>query len=254
MDNLPPQLNCLKRTQSVSSLTREGILSNLPKNSINKCWESLGNSVLSNYQHGKGTIIPKFGSFTYTHPCLGLEGSSNQIERDKKPVIPVFIVSSEFCEGIKPGSYTEKGIVLYQQKENNLIPNTKINYSELALSLNMNKLDYSMIIDHILKFISESIQKRIFKNKELPGIGALILKNDILGVKFNEYLFDNVKFIPQQVIQARKDVKGFLEINPELKNSSQEKNTNIFMNKVSLTSEVKNHLTKSLINLRPKSY
>ena len=206
----------LKKINSSLTLSREGLLSSIPNNTFNICWEALGNCILRNYQNGKATNISKFGSFTFTHSVINLEGSTNQFERDKKPINPVFIVSNEFCENIRPGIYSEKGISVYQDKSNNLVPHIKLNFAEIALSINMDRNEFQTIIEHILAFLRENIQKRLLKNKEIPYIGVLKLKNDILAVKFKESLFDNVKYIPQKNRQARKEAKSI----PELQNNA----------------------------------
>lgn len=202
----------LKKINSSVSLTRENLLSNIPNNTFNLCWEALGNSIFRNYQNGKATIIPKFGSFTFTHPVINMEGSTNQFERDKKPINPVFIVSNEFCENVRPGIYSDKGVSVYQDKSNNFVPHLKLNHVEIALSINMDRNEFQTVIEHILAFLRENIQKKILKNKEIPYIGVLILKNDILAVKFKESLFDNVKYIPQQNRQSRKNTKSISDL------------------------------------------
>ena len=48
-------------------------------------------------------------------------------------------------------------MVYYNQKQNNNMNHVKINYAELAFSLNLKKEDYFTIIDNYIKFIGDSI-------------------------------------------------------------------------------------------------
>lgn len=139
-------------------VNREDIIRNLNEESITRCWEVFCGFISKNYQLGKGTVIPSFGSFTFTNAEVNLEGTTNQFTRDKKQRKPVFIVSSDFVETLKSGIATEKGVIHYQQKLNNSISHVKINYAELSISANMNKAEFVTIIDHLLRFIGENIR------------------------------------------------------------------------------------------------
>ena len=47
----------------------------------------------------------------------------------------------------------------------------------------------------------------------MPNLGKLIAKNNILCVKFNEEIFDGIKFIPQKLLTTKKHVNLFMDIN-----------------------------------------
>ena len=108
------------------------ILSNYPEEMIDSCWNNLSLLILENYQSGKGTIIKGFGTFTFTNIEYSLEGTTNQYDRDLKKRNPVFIVSQEFVEYLKPGIYTNKnGLIYYTQKKNNSVSIVKDNYAKI---------------------------------------------------------------------------------------------------------------------------
>ena len=71
--------------------------------------------IAQNYESGRGTSIKGFGVFTYTSSEVNLEGTTNQYNRDKKGKKPVFIVSKEFNEYLKPGQYNQS--ITYEQYE-----------------------------------------------------------------------------------------------------------------------------------------
>ena len=175
-------------------LRREKIISKFTEEELNSCWESLSTNIIQNYQRGKGTLVKGFGTFTFKGTEINLEGTTNEIIRDKKERLPVFLVSKEFNENLKTGEYTKQyGIRYFTSKENKNIPITNINYAEIAFSLSMSKDKVSEIIKHLILYINEAIIKKKFRNKIMPGLGILILKQNILAVKFNEKFEINVK-------------------------------------------------------------
>jgi hypothetical protein len=108
----------LKSFNQWGGVSYADILSNYPEEMINACWDNLSRSILENYQSGKGTMIKGFGTFTFTNVEYSLEGTNNQYYRDIKRRKPVFIVSTEFVEYLKPGMYTKKGGLLYYTQKN----------------------------------------------------------------------------------------------------------------------------------------
>ena len=147
------------RQASSGTLSRKDILKNYSNDIIDSCWDSFCRLIAQNYQTGKGTIIPKFGTFTFNHVEVNLEGTTNQYVRDLKARKPVFLVSSDFVDNLNPGIYSSGGLIYYTQKINNNVGHVKINYAELAYSLNIKKEDCFVIIDNMIKHIGDSIVK-----------------------------------------------------------------------------------------------
>ena len=147
----------LRLLNSSQPIKRADILNSFSEDLISKAWEVFSKFIAKNYLSGKGTSIPKFGVFTFSANEVNLEGTTNQFQRDLKARKPVFIVSSDFVEKLKPGQSTPNGMVYYNQKQNNNMNHVKINYAELAFSLNLKKEDYFTIIDNYIKFIGDSI-------------------------------------------------------------------------------------------------
>ena len=117
--------NTLKvgRSTEVLPLKREHILAKFPQEDLDSCWESLSVNIIQNYQRGKGTFIKGFGTFTYKGTEISLEGTTNEVFRDKKERMPVFLVSKDFNDSLKPGEYTKDyGIRYFVTKENKNIP------------------------------------------------------------------------------------------------------------------------------------
>ena len=195
-------------------LKPEKVLEKYTQEELDSCWEALCISIIQNYQRGKGTFIKGFGTFTYKNPELNLEGTTNEMIRDKKLRYPIFIVSKEFNPNVRPGEFNPvSGIRYFITKENKNINIINLNYSEIAFSLSMPKDKVSNIIKCLITYINESIVNKTFKNKQMGLLGNLILntKLNILAVKFDENfeksilgknkLLNNIK----PIISLRKD-------------------------------------------------
>ena len=184
----------LWRSSDLIPLKREKIIAKFTQEELDSCWASLSTNVIQNYHRGKATFIKGFGTFTFKGTEINLEGTTNQIIRDKKERAPIFLVSKEFINDLKSGEYTKQyGIRYFTSKENKNIPIVNINFAEIAFSLSMSKDKVSEIIKHLILYIKESIVKKKFKNKIMPGLGVLILKQNILAVKFNENFGNFIK-------------------------------------------------------------
>ena len=135
-------------------LSRENILKSFNQPIIDKAWESICLNIIQNYQSGRGTLIKGFGLFTYISPEFNLEGTTNQYSRDKKRIKPVFIVSKEFNEYLKPGQYNpNSGYLMYfTQKQNNSLNHVRLNYAEIAYSMGIKKEECTMIIQNIILY------------------------------------------------------------------------------------------------------
>ena len=174
-------------------LNAEKILEKYTKEELDACWDALCINVMQNYQRGKGTFIKNFGTFTYKCPDINLEGTTNEVFRDKKQRYPIFIVSKEFNINLLPGEFNKvSGIRYFTSKENKNINIANLNYSEIAFSLSMTKDEVINIIKCLLLHINDNIEKKKFKNKRMGLLGDLILKNNILVVKFNEQFENNI--------------------------------------------------------------
>ena len=80
---------------------------------LQESWNQFSNFIKKNYEAGKGTNIKGFSIFTFSSPEYNLEGTTNQFKRDIKLKRPVFIVSNEFLDFLKPGQFTKRGGLIY---------------------------------------------------------------------------------------------------------------------------------------------
>ncbi len=232
----------MQQFNSSGQISRQDILNKISSEAISACWAVFSKAILRNYQSGKGTSIPKFGTFTFNNAEVNLEGTTNQFSRDIKAKKPVFIVSSDFVERLKPGISSSNGIIYYTQKQNSNTSHVKVNYSEMAFSLDFKKEDLVTVIDNIIKFIGDSIVKNQFRNKEMPGLGVLTVKNNIMAVIFNDEVIDSVKLAPQNLAQTKKRINLFMELDRKDGNESKK-----------LMADSLPDLAKTLNSLRPKT-
>jgi len=95
-------------------------------------------------RNGRGVIIPKFGTFTFTAPVVTLKGVTNPNIRDAQSRIPVFIVSPEFVKGstIRTGIYYGQTHTMrpYTNKgSSGKMHQTKCSYTEIGYSAGVDK-------------------------------------------------------------------------------------------------------------------
>ena len=187
-------------------IERKDILNSYDQNLLKECWNELCNYIHNNYEKGKGTYIKDLGTFTFLDPEINLEGTTNQYKRDLKLRRPIFIVSPEFCENIKSGVFSKtNGLVPFIQKNYNKINMKIINYNEIALKLNISKDECVQIFKHIIKNMGEEVKNNKYFSKELPGIGVIIIKDNIFGVKFDEDFINEICDKTEKLILKRKN-------------------------------------------------
>ena len=163
------------------------MISNYTQETIDACWAALSTNIIQNYQKGKGTYIKNFGTFTYKAEEVNLEGTTNQYIRDKKPKSPVFIVSKEYNRNFAAGEYTKQnGIRYFTQKENKDISIVKLNFAQIAYSISMPKDEVVNLINNLISYMMESISRKNFENKILPGLGTIVVRGNIVAVKFED--------------------------------------------------------------------
>lgn len=158
-------------------INRKDILSSYNPKVLKETWIQLSNYIRKNYESGRGTFIKGFGTFTFINPEYNLEGTTNQLKRDLKLRRPVFVVSPEFLDYLKPGQFTKNGgLIYYTQKKNNNVNINKINFSEIAYSLNISKEECNEIIKNIIGEMADQIKKNAFVSRELPGVGIILIR------------------------------------------------------------------------------
>ena len=193
-------------------ITFSDILSNYPKEVIDNCWLVFSQTIIENYLKGKGTFIKNFGTFTFTNVEYSLEGTTNEYNRDIKKRNPIFIISKEFIDYLKPGIYSDKyGLIYNTQKENKNMNIIKLNLSKISLALNISKEEVHTIIYSILKNMSDSIRRMQFKEKKIPKIGTFLLKNNIFGVKFEKDFVQEISEKSQKLYHIKKNFRFCME-------------------------------------------
>ena len=203
----------LRSFNSWGGINYQEILSNYPNEVIDKCWYNLARLIIENYDSGKGTFIKGLGTFTFTNVEYDLEGTTNQYDRDIKPRVPLFLVSNEFIDYVKPGIFTEKsGLIYYTQKLNNKVPIIKVNYAKISYGANISKEECFTIISSTIKFMADQIRRKVYNNhKILPGVGLFINRGNIFGVKFDYNLMFNTSLQTQKLVHTKKNLRFYME-------------------------------------------
>ena len=203
----------LRSFNNWGGINYQEILSNYPNEVIDKCWLNFSRSIIENYDSGKGTSIKGFGVFTFTNVEYDLEGTTNQYDRDIKPRTPLFLVSNEFVDYLKPGIFTEKsGLIYYTQKLNNKVPIIKVNYAKISYGANISKEECFTIISSTIKFLADQIRRKAYNNnKYLPGLGLFIHRGNIFGMRFDYDLIYNTHLQTQKLVHTKKNLRFYME-------------------------------------------
>ena len=202
----------LKAFNQWGGVSYADILSNYPEEMINACWDNLSRFILENYQAGKGTMIKGFGTFTFSNVEYSLEGTTNQYDRDIKKRKPVFIVSTEFVEYLKPGMYNKKGgLLYYTQKINNSVSIVKVNYAKISYGINISKEECYTIISTTFKLMGDQIRRGEYEPKYMTDLGYLLLRGHIFGMQFEDNLFETLSQKTQKLIHTKKNLKLYME-------------------------------------------
>ena len=203
----------LRTFNNWGGINYQEILSNYPNEIKEKCWLNLSRCIIENYHSGKGTSIKGFGTFTFTNVEYNLEGTTNQYNRDIKPRYPVFLVSNEFVDYLKPGIYTEKsGLIYYTQKLNNKVPIIKLNLAKISYGANISKEECFTILSSTIKLMADQIRRKAYNNnKSLPDLGLLINRGNIFGVKFDYNLIDSISLQTEKLIHTKKNLRFYME-------------------------------------------
>ena len=193
-------------------ITYGDILTNYPKDIVDKCWNCLSRFIIENYLGGKGTYIKGFGTFTLTNIEIDLDGTTNKNLYESKKRYPVFIVSNEFIDYIKSGIFTEKsGLIQYMQTKTGYLPIIKINYAKISYGVNISKEECFTIINSIIKNMADQIRRGIFQEKEMKDLGVFISKGNIFGMKFNQKIIDNFSLKTQKLNDLKKNMRFYME-------------------------------------------
>ena len=243
-------------------INRSDILSSYNKKILEETWLQLSNYIRKNYESGKGTFIKGFGTFTFCNPEYNLEGTTNQFKRDIKLRRPIFIVSKEFIDYLKPGQFTKNGgLIYYIQQKNNNVNINKINYSEIAFSLNISKEECYEIIKNILGDISDKIKEKKFISRELPGIGIILIRGNIFGIKFYDEFITDIYKKTEKLNFNRKNIHFYLDTYRTNQSMGDIKNVNKAMNELNPKNSPMTHLIhnadKWLLNnmeIKPEEY
>jgi len=90
----------------------------------------------------------------------------------------------------------------------------------------------------------------------MSGLGKLILKNNIICVKFYDEVCENIKFIPQKLLTTKKHVNLFMDIDRKsIENNKLAKSTKIIYEPDPTIETIKNlpDVNKKLMEIKPKT-
>lgn len=154
-----------------------------------RVWGAFGRLVARMVAEGRAVQVPKFGVFTFTAADVDLKGTTNQGQRDRQERVPVFVVAKEFAGSIdiKPGiKATATGQIrpYQQQGVSGIIPQTKMNYCELAASTGLSKDVCREACEWVFRQLADQTRKGQAVKKRIPEVGELQIQRGLAGVVF----------------------------------------------------------------------
>ena len=189
-----------------------------------KCWNSLTNFIILNYNSKKATKITNFGTFTYINSTQTKENSLYLIQNKFITDIPIFLVSNNFISYIKPGIYDDKnGLTLLSDKKHTINKNVEVmevNYIKISKEINIPKEECEKIIGEIINDIKEKIKLQIFNAKKMDGLGIFLLRGNIFGMRFDNkitYNYNN-NFFPNKIC-LKKNIFKLNKLKNEIENN-----------------------------------
>jgi len=90
----------------------------------------------------------------------------------------------------------------------------------------------------------------------MPSLGQLIVRNNIMCVKFEDEIIEQVKFIPQKLLTTKKHVNLYMEVNlNSVENNNLMKSSKIKFEPDPSIETIKNlpDVSKKLVEIRPKT-
>ena len=209
-----------------------------------RCWELLTNNIISNYKSKTGTRINNFGIFTFMIPDNSYKDDNTSLN-----IIPIFLINENFVNNIKPGIYDKKkGLVEFVDKKlliNNNIEILDVDYEKLSKKLNISKEIFENNISNIICDIKGKIKQEIFNAKKMEGLGILLKRGNIFGMRFDNNYGNDINEIKNKYnlqsikIRLRKNINKLNQIKNKHKNHNDlivqnRYNTNFFFNSPSI--------------------
>ena len=90
----------------------------------------------------------------------------------------------------------------------------------------------------------------------MPSLGQLILENNILYIKFEEDISEQIKYIPQKLLTTKKHVNLYMEVNhASVDNNNFMKSSKIRFEPDPSMDTIKNlpDVSQKLVEIRPKT-
>ena len=213
-----------------------------------KCWNSLTNFIISNYNSKKATKIANFGEFTCVNSISTIKSSLYLSQNKFIKDIPIFLISDNFISYIKPGIYDDKnGLTQISNKKyiiNKNIEKIDVNFIKMSKEVNIKKELCEKIIQDIIDDIKEKIEMQIFNAKKMEGLGAFLLRGNIFGMRFENAHKCIYNFFPNKICLK----KNCFKLNKFKKEYENNKNRELF----ALTEYNSDLLTKSS-SINPKN-
>lgn len=145
---------------------------------------------------GKGVVVPKLGSFTFSATHVDMAGTTNPDLHNRQERTPVFLVAKDFAGGVPlrtaiAGGAGEGPLRPFELKgSSGIIPQVKINYFEVATLTGgqATKDACRAQCELIYKKCAEQARKGEPVSEAIPHVGKLQVRGGLAGVIFDSSL------------------------------------------------------------------
>ena len=136
------------------------------------------------------------------------KGVTNPGVRDKLPRSPVFIISKYFVHGknLKSGIFHNNQLRPYSSRiPIGPVSQTKINFTEIGAIAGVTKDIAKLSFKRIISNLARKFRSGEVVYFDIPHLGVLTGRNNVIGVKFHDFLINDTKVKPSTIFSYCKD-------------------------------------------------
>ncbi|KAL4491412.1 hypothetical protein ABPG72_008068 [Tetrahymena utriculariae] len=185
------------------------MIEDIDDDTMHKIWGGLGLHIARQMRMGRGVLIHKFGLFTFGPTDFNKDGFASQKLREKQKRQPVFLVSADFIKGLglKQSIYSEVTQQLrpYSLVTSGQVQQVTVNFSEISNLIQVDQIKCKAGVNRMISTLASKINSNEQADLEIPGIGFLIVRNNMCGINFHQSFISSTQFSTNLPLEQRKE-------------------------------------------------
>ncbi|EAS02007.2 EF hand protein (macronuclear) [Tetrahymena thermophila SB210] len=185
------------------------MIEDIDDDTMHKIWGGLGLHISRQMRMGRGVLIHKFGLFTFGPTDFNKDGFASQKLREKQKRQPVFLVSADFVKGLglKQSIYSEVTSQLrpYSLVTSGQVQQVTVNFSEISNLISVDPIKCKAGVNRMISTLASKINSNGQADLEIPGIGFLIVRNNMCGVNFHQSFIASTQYSTNLALDERKE-------------------------------------------------